>query len=149
MNIDKNNIDSEDGDGVGFGFGLGGAGLVAAGLLVFTGIGLIPITLTALGSGFGIGSLFSESRETKIKRVVLDKGFEHFNNSVEEILDKISEEIISIFDSKLEQSRQMIEEAILMIENIIEQQTESLVDNSKQIEQIQNEINKVLDRVME
>lgn len=148
MNIDKNNIDSEDGDGDGVGFGLGGAGLVAFGLLAFTGIGLIPIALTALGSGFGIGALFGESKEAKIKRVVLDKGFEHFNNSVEEILDKISEEITSIFESKLEQSRQMMKEAILIIENVIEQQTVSLNDNSKQIEQIQNDMDKVLAQVM-
>lgn len=79
----------------------------------------------------------------------MDKGFEHFNNSVEEILDKISEEITSIFESKLEQSRQMMKEAILIIENVIEQQTVSLNDNSKQIEQIQNDMEKVLAQVME
>jgi tellurite resistance protein/GTPase SAR1 family protein len=77
MNIDKNNIDSEDGDGVGLGLGLGGAGLVAAGLFAFTGIGLIPLALTALGSGFGIGALFGETKEAKIKRVVLKKGLEN------------------------------------------------------------------------
>ncbi|MDJ0534810.1 MAG: hypothetical protein QNJ70_20405 [Xenococcaceae cyanobacterium MO_207.B15] len=74
MNIDQSNIEADDGDGVGFGFALGGAGLIAGGLLAFTGIGLIPIALTALGSGFGIGALFGESKEAKIKRVVLEKG---------------------------------------------------------------------------
>ena len=43
----------------------------------------------------------------------------------------------------------MIKEAILMLENVIKQQTEILTDNSKQIEQIQNNLNKVLAQVME
>ena len=42
-----------------------------------------------------------------------------------------------------------ISEAILIIENVIEQQTETLSNNSKQIEQIQNDMDKVLAQVME
>ena len=142
MNIDQSNIEADDGDGVGFGFALGGAGLIAGGLLAFTGVGLIPIALTALGSGFGIGALFGESKEAKIKRVVLEKGFENFNNSVEEILDKVSEEIILIFDYKKEQYSQIIREAILMLERIIEQQ-ENFNNKSQQFIQIQHDINTI------
>lgn len=149
MNIDKNNIDSEDGDGVGLSLGLKSAGLVAAGLFVFTGIGLIPLALTAFGSGFGIGALFGETKEAKIKRVVLKKGLENFYNSQEEIFDKVAEEIRAIFEQKIEQSSQMFGEVILKIENIIEQQENLNYKSQVDVEQIQNNINTVLAQAIE
>ena len=120
LNINIGGIKDNDGDGVGFGLGLGGAGLVTAGLLAFTGIGLIPITLTALGSGLGLGALFGESKQDKIKRIVLEKGLEQFYESQQEIFDKISQEITSVFEDKINFSDQIIKEGILALESIIE-----------------------------
>ena len=126
LNININGIKDNDDDGVGFSFGLGGAGLVATGLLAFTEIGLIPITLTAissgLGLGLGLGALFGEGKQDKIKRVVLEKGLEQFYESQQETFDKISEEITLAFENKIKLSSQIIKEAILLLESIIEKQ---------------------------
>lgn len=146
MNISKSNIEADDGDGVGFGFGLGGAGVIAGGL-VFAGIGLIPIALAALGGGLGIGALFGETNEAKVKRIVLEKGFENFNNSVEEILDKIAAEIAAIFNRRIDLFSETNREAILILENIIEEQ-ENLNKQSQTIEQIEKDIDQLLTRLI-
>ncbi|MDJ0534811.1 MAG: hypothetical protein QNJ70_20410 [Xenococcaceae cyanobacterium MO_207.B15] len=63
-------------------------------------------------------------------------------------MDKVSEEIILIFDYKKEQSSQIIREAILMLERIIEQQ-ENINNKSQQFIQIQHDINTVLAQAIE
>ncbi len=146
MNISKSNIEADDGDGVGFGFGLGGAGVIAGGL-VFAGIGLIPIALAALGGGLGIGALFGETNEAKVKKIVLEKGFENFNNSVKEVVDKISLEITAIFDNRVKLFGETTKEAILILENIIEEQ-ENINKQSQTIEQIERDIDLLLTRLI-
>jgi GTPase Era involved in 16S rRNA processing len=143
LNINISNIDDNNGNGVGFGLGLSGAGLVGLGLLAFTGIGLIPITLTALGSGFGLGALFGESKQDKIKRIILEKGFEQFYESQQETFDKISEEITLVFENKIKLSSQIIKEAILILENLIERQ-DNLSQNQQKISNISSKINALM-----
>ncbi|BAZ46495.1 dynamin family protein [Chondrocystis sp. NIES-4102] len=140
LNINAGNINQQDGDGVGLGLGLGGAGLVSFGLLAFTGIGLLPIALTAIGSGFGLGALFGESKQDKIKRIVLDKGLEQFYESQQEIFDKIAEEITSTFDSRIYLFNQIIEDAIFTLESLIEKQ-DQLEQNQQKIKEVVAKIN--------
>ena len=143
LNIeDIGNIDEQEGDGVGFGLGLGGASFIG-GLLAFTGIGLIPLALTAIGSGFGLGALFGESKQDKIKRIVLDKGVEQFYKSQQEIFDKISQQLSLAFKTKLKYSSQVIKEAIVISESLLETQNE-LEQKNKQL----NEINYKIDVLM-
>lgn len=140
LNIDIGNVDEQEGNGTGFGIGLGGMGLIGAGLFAFTGIGLVPIALTALGSGLGLGSLFGESKQDKIKRIVLEKGFEQFYESQQETFDKISQQISSVFENKAKFSSQLTKEAIMILESFIEVQTE-LEQKNERISKIDSNIN--------
>ena len=140
------NIDNIDSNGVGFGLGLGSASLVGGLLFAFTGIGLVPLTLAALGSGFGLGALFGESKQDKIKRVVLEKGLEQFYESQEETFDKISEEITLAFENKIKLSSQIIKEAIMLLESIIEKQ-DVLDKKSKEISNINLNINTLIAQI--
>ena len=126
--------------------GLSGASLVGGLLFAFTGIGLIPLTLAALGSGFGLGTLFGESKQDKIKRIVLEKGLEQLYESQEETFDKISEEINLAFENKIKLSSQIIKEAILLLESIIEKQ-DVLDKKSKEISNINSSINALMAQI--
>lgn len=140
LNIDSSSFNNNEGDGAGFGIGLGGAGLVAGGLLAFTGIGLVPIALAALGSGFGLGALFGESKQDRIKRIVLEKGFEQFYESQQETFDQISREINTVFETKIKLSSQLIKEAISILENIIVMQ-DDLMEHNQTISKVEHKIN--------
>ena len=143
LNIDSSFNDNE-GDGAGFGIGLGGAGFVGAGLLAFTGIGLVPIALAALGSGFGLGALFGESKQDRIKRIVLEKGLEQFYESQQETFDKISEQITLAFENKIKLSSQLIKEAIFILENTIVMQDE-LMEHNQTINDVEHKINVLIE----
>lgn len=144
LNIDSNSFNNNEGDEAGFGIGLGGAGLVAAGLLAFTGIGLLPIALAALGSGFGLGALFGESKQNKIKRIVLQKGLDQFFESQQETFDQISKELTSVFENKIKLSSQLIKEAIFILENIIAMQDE-LMEHNQTINKVEHKINVLIE----
>ena len=144
LNIDSSSFNDNEGDGAGFGIGLGGAGFVGAGLLAFTGIGLVPIGLAALGSGFGLGALFGESKQDKIKRIVLEKGLEQFYESQQETFDQISEQITSAFENKIKLSSQLIKEAIFILENIIAMQDE-LMEHNQTISKVDHKINVLIE----
>ncbi len=126
--------------------GLSGASLVGGLLFAFTGIGLVPLTLAALGSGFGLGALFGESKQDKIKRIILEKGLEQFYESQQETFDKISEEITLVFENKIKLSSQIIKEAILLLESIIEKQ-DVLDKKSKEISNIDSNINTLIAQI--
>ena len=135
LNLNIGNIEEQEGDGVGFSLGLGSAGLIGAGLLAFTGIGLVPIALAAIGGGMGLGSFFGESKQDKIKRIVLDRGLEQFYESQQETFDKISEQISLVFENRVKANSELIKEAILILESLIEMQEE--------LEEKNNKINKI------
>ena len=140
LNIDSSSINDNEGDGAGFGIGLGGAGFVAAGLFALTGIGLVPIALAALGSGFGLGALFGESKQDRIKRIVLEKGCEQFYESQQETFDRISKEITSVFETKVKLSSQLIKEAICILESVVVMQDE-LMEHNQTINKLEHKIN--------
>ncbi len=143
LNINIGNIDEQEGDGVGFSLGIGGASLIGAGLLAFTGIGLIPLALTAIGGGFGLGALFGESKQDKIKRIVLNKATEKFHESQQETFDKIAEQISLLFENKVKSSSQLTKEAISILESLLEMQNE-LEQKTKKVNEINSKINTLI-----
>ena len=147
LDINIGNINEQEGDGVGFSFGLGGAGLIGAGLLAFTGVGLVPIALTALGSGLGFGALFGESKQDKIKRIVLEKGLEQFYESQQEVFVKISAEITFAFDNKIKSSSQLIDKAISIMEDVIERQDE-FAQKTQKVNRINSDIDTLMTQVI-
>jgi uncharacterized tellurite resistance protein B-like protein/GTPase SAR1 family protein len=126
MNI-TSSIGSNNSDegGIGFLGSLGGGGLVASALLAFTGLGLIPIALAGGAAAFGLGWLFGEDKDkvhAQLKQTVYDKSFENFNESTQEIFDKVGGHISSAFANRVEATTRIIEQAISILENLLEQQ---------------------------
>jgi len=119
-------IDSDISGAGGFFGGLGAGGLVAAALVVFTGVGIIPVILgglaAAAGGSFGLGLLDVDGIHVQIKQKVFDLGFEKFKDSLEEIFEKITERISSVFNERDEAASEVIAKAISLYENLLEQQ---------------------------
>jgi hypothetical protein len=110
--------------GIGGGVGIGGA--LAAGLLIFTGMGFIAIivasVVAAIASSFGLGMLDFDGLNDQIKFQVFEKGFAKFEESTDKIGDKLQEIINTVFNRRVESARKVIEEAIALYENLLEQQ---------------------------
>ncbi|BAZ37591.1 dynamin family protein [Calothrix sp. NIES-4101] len=112
--------------GVGGGVGIGGA--LAAGLIIFTGVGFIAVIIAsvaaAIASSFGLGMFDIDGLHDQIKIKVLETGFEKLSDdeSIDKIVEKIEEIIDTIFDSKAESVSRIISEAISLYENLLEQQ---------------------------
>ncbi|MBF2057661.1 MAG: dynamin family protein [Cyanobacterium sp. T60_A2020_053] len=105
--------DSESGAGV-FGFG---SGVFVAGLLsIFTGGLFLPVALGAAAGGF-LGFLVDDDPKQK----VLEKGWEKFTESAEDIYSKVQEKIIALFQDRLDVTIQVIEESISICEELINQ----------------------------
>lgn len=98
-------------------------------LLVFTGIGFIPITLAnitgVLASSFGSMMLDDNVLHEEIKISVLETGLQKFDESLDKIYEKLQENIEKFFDIKIESVSRIIEEAIYTYEKILEQQEKS------------------------
>ena len=113
----------EDG---GFFGGIGIGAAVGAALLVFTGLGIIPVILGGLaagvGGGLGLGLLDGDAIHRQIKQKVRELGFEKFDESAESILGKIQEKIIAGFEERIEANSGLMKKAILRLENLLEQQ---------------------------
>lgn len=110
--------------GIGGGVGIGGA--LAAGLLIFTGMGFIAIivasVVAAIASSFGLGMLDLDGLNDQIKLQVFEIGFAKFEESTDKIADKLQEIINTVFDSRVESASKVIEQAIALYENLLEQQ---------------------------
>jgi hypothetical protein len=112
--------------GVGGGVGIGGA--LAAGLIIFTGVGFIAVIIAsvaaAIASSFGLGMFDIDGLHDQIKIKVLEMGFEKLSDdeSIDKIFEKLEEIIDTIFDSKVESASRIISEAISLYENLLEQQ---------------------------
>lgn len=106
--------------------GLGVGGALAAGLIVFTGLGFIAIVVTTvaatIASSFGLGMLDFDGLKTQIKQKVCDIGIEKFKESTDKLLEKIDEIITLVFDARYESITRLIEQAISLYENLLEQQ---------------------------
>jgi GTPase SAR1 family protein len=106
--------------------GLGIGGTVAAGLLFLTGLGIIPVILGGLaagaGGGLGLGLLDGDAVKSQIKQKVVELGFQKFAESSDSIREKVQEKIIDVFEERITASSGMMKEAILLWENLLEDQ---------------------------
>ena len=148
----------------GFLGGLGLGGLVAAGLLFFAGLGIIPVILGGLAAGgggtFGLGMLDVDGIHNQIKQKICELGFQKFKESEESISEKIQERIKAVFDERYETASGAIAQAISLWENLLEQQENRdrqnqaeceaekvwLADKRRELEQVQNQIETILNQ---
>jgi len=148
----------------GFLGGLGLGGLVAAGLLFFAGLGIIPVILGGLAAGgggtFGLGMLDVDGIHNQIKQKVCELGFQKFKESEESISEKIQERIKAVFHERYETASGAIAQAISLWENLLEQQEKRdrqnqaeceaqkvwLADKRRELEQVQNQIQTILNQ---
>lgn len=151
----------EDGGLMG-GLGIGAA--VGAALLFFTGLGFIGVILGGLaagaGGGLGWGFLDGDAVKEQIKEKVCELGFEKFDESSQSIFDKIHERIIAVFEERVETSSGAMSKAISLWENLLEQQEKRdrqdqkkceadkawLADKRRELEQVQNQIEAILNQ---
>lgn len=117
--------------------GIGGGGFGVA-LLAFIGIGG-PILLAAAGIGAAIaGALGSGTggMYQKLKVKVFEAGRDKFRNNTtqKQLTNKICETIDSVFDTRIEAASDVIEKAIFLCENLLEQQEEIHQNALKQSE---------------
>ncbi|MBE9093895.1 dynamin family protein [Tychonema sp. LEGE 07203] len=150
----------EDG---GFFGGLGIGAAVGAALLFFTGLGFIGVVLGGLaaGAGGGLGWSFLDGDAVKaqIKEKVCELGFEKFGESAESIFEKVQERIIAVFDDRADANSDAMSKAIALWENLLEQQEKHdreraecetqklwLADKRRELEQVQNQIEAILNQ---
>lgn len=151
----------------GFMGGIGAGGALAAGLLAFTGIGLIPIIIaavaTAIAGSFGLGLLDVDGIHDQIKIKVLEQGFEKFDESIDKIGNRLEEIIISTFDSQVEAAEEAIKHLISSYEKFLEHQEKAqkeIMADSKaekafisqkrqELEQVQKGIEAILNQSVE
>ncbi|MFM9265502.1 hypothetical protein [Tychonema sp. BBK16] len=147
---------------VGGTLGIGAA--VGAALFFLTGVGTIPVILGALvaaaGGGLGWGFLDGDTVKGQIKEKVCELGFEKFEESSQSIFDKIHERILAVFEERVETSSGAMSKAIALWENLLEQQEKRdrqnqaeceaekvwLADKRRELEQVQNQIETILNQ---
>ncbi|MEZ2246441.1 MAG: dynamin family protein [Microcoleus sp.] len=157
-------INSDIGGAGGFLGGLGIGGAVAAALLAFAGVGIIPVILTGLaaasGGSFGLGMLDVDGIHSQSKQKVCELGLQKFKESKESILEKIKERIKAVFDERNEAASDAMSKAIALWENLLEQQEKRdrqnqaqceadkvwLADKRRELEQAQNQIEAILNQ---
>ncbi|MFW9258467.1 dynamin family protein [Nostoc sp. CALU 546] len=124
ISIDGINDDFTGMGGFGSGVGIGGA--LAAGLIVFTGLGFIAVIVAsvaaAIAGSFGFGMLDFDGLKDQIKGKVFELGFEKFDESMDKIFDKLNEIVNSVFENRVESASRVIAQAIALYENLLEQQ---------------------------
>lgn len=139
--------------GIGGGLGIGA---LAAGLMVFTGLGFIAVIVTsvaaAIAGSFGFGMLDFDGLKDKIKGKVIELGFEKFDESMDKFSEKLNEIVNSVFENRVESASQVIAQAIALYENLLEQQEKAhnetleqreaekmwIYQKRQELEQIQN-----------
>ncbi|MGK7918641.1 MAG: dynamin family protein [Trichodesmium sp.] len=142
-------------------------GLTASALLMFTGVGFLPVLLTG-GAVALIGSFFGMSNdrdnlENKIKQQVYDACFQNFQKSSDQIFNRICENIAEVLYSQFQVASKAIEQAIFLYENLLEQQEkiqqetqeqillekQMIAEKKQQLTEIQNQLttlkNKIID----
>ncbi|MDS1346762.1 dynamin family protein [Planktothrix agardhii] len=109
--------------------GLGAGGLTAGALLGFVGLGFIPVLivggLAAVIGGFFFGGPNQDEVYTQCKWQVYDLGFKKFFESEEETFNTIIENIELVYQERYLVVADIIEQAIALYENLIEQQEEA------------------------
>ncbi|MBD3562702.1 dynamin family protein, partial [Planktothrix sp. FACHB-1355] len=106
--------------------GLGVGGALAAGLLAFTGLGLVAVIVAsvaaAIAGSLGLGLLDFDGLKNQIKAKVLELGFQKFDESMDKVSEKFDEIVNEVFETKIESTTKVIEQAISLYENLLEQQ---------------------------
>lgn len=124
LSIDGINDDFSGFMGIGGGIGIGGA--LAAGLLVFTGVGFIAVIVASVAATiagtFGLGMLDMDGLHDQIKNKIIKEGLKKFDDSTDRLDNKINEIVNKVFDSKVESVSKIITQAISLYENLLEQQ---------------------------
>ncbi|PSB34820.1 dynamin family protein [Chlorogloea sp. CCALA 695] len=105
----------------GFWGGFGSLGIGAAILPVIFLSGPITAIIIGMGAG-GWGLIGITALEESIKANVFQMGGEQFSSSLDDIFDKINQIIDSVFISRIESASQIIDQAISISENLLEQQ---------------------------
>ncbi len=153
-------------DDIGDGGFMGGLGIgaVAAAVLIALPLGIIPVILGTIlagaGGGLGLSFLDGDAVKAQIKEKVCELGFQKFDESSQSIFDKIHEKIIAVFEERVETSNGVMSKAIALWENLLEQQEKRdrqnqaeceaekawLADKRRELEQVQNQIEAILNR---
>lgn len=109
--------------GIGGGLGIGGA--LAAGLIVFTGLGFVAVIVASIAAtiagSFGLGMFDVDGLHNQIKSKVFEIGFEKFGESIDKVFEKVHEITTSVFDTKVESASRVISQAISLYENLLQQ----------------------------
>ncbi|MCC5647572.1 dynamin family protein [Nostoc sp. CHAB 5824] len=138
------------------------AGGLGAGLLMLLGLGgPIMWAVAGIGAaiagafGFGIGGIHDQ-----LKLKVFEIGCEKFVESTEELTNKIDETIVLLFDNRVEAAVKVIEKAISLCENLLEQQEKAhnetleqreaekmwIYQKREELEQVQNGLEIILSK---
>ncbi|NES08142.1 MAG: hypothetical protein F6K22_38445, partial [Okeania sp. SIO2F4] len=117
-------------------------GLTAGALFMFTGVGFLPILLTGgavvlISSFFGM-SPDDENPEIKIKQQVYDACFQKFDKSTAEIFNRICENVAEVFYSQFKSASKVIEQAIFLYENLLEQEDKAHQETQEQLKSQKN-----------
>lgn len=157
-------IDGDIAGAGGFRGGIGAGGALAAGLLAFTGIGLIPIIIaavaTAIAGSFGLGLLDVDGIHDQIKIKVIEQGFKKFSESRAKIRNRLGEIISSTFNSRVEAADEAIKQIISSCENLLEQQEKAyketleqrqaekawIAQKRQELEQVKNNVEAILNQ---
>ncbi|MEH1912216.1 MAG: hypothetical protein V7L05_06520 [Nostoc sp.] len=162
----KLSINAIHDDFTGFGGISGGLGIgaLAAGLMVFTGLGFIAVIVAsvaaAIAGSFGFGMLDFDGLKDKIKGKVFELGFQKFDESMDKLSDKLDEIVGSVFENRVESASRVIAEAIALYENLLEQQEKAhnetleqreaekmwIYQKRQELEQVQNRLEVILSK---
>jgi predicted component of type VI protein secretion system len=112
---------------------------------------------------FGVNNFIKgvdEQQNTGIKQKIIESGLSKFVESKNQILEEINQYIISIFESRIESFTTVIDQAISLCENLIEQQEKAHQENLEQreiekafinqkrqeLEQVQKELQTIINK---
>lgn len=157
------NIGVDVGGFIGGTLGIGAA--VGAALFFLTGVGTIPVIFGALiaaaGGGLGWSQLDGDAVKAQIKQKIFELGFMKFEESSQSIFfENIEGRIIAAFEKRTEATSGAIAKAIALWENLLEQQEKRdrqnqkdceaqkvwLADKRRELEQVQNQIEAILNQ---
>ncbi|MDZ8095354.1 MAG: dynamin family protein [Nostoc sp. DedQUE05] len=148
----------------GFGGGVGIGGALAAGLIVFTGLGFIAVIVAsvaaAIAGSFGLGMLDFDGLKDQIKGKIFELGFEKFDESMDKFSEKLDEIVGSVFNSRVESASRVIAQAIALYENLLEQQEKAhnetleqreaekmwIYQKRQELEQVQNGLETIVSK---
>lgn len=142
------------------GIGIGGA--TATTLMLFAGLGLVPVILAGLATGMlaeiGSGMIGFNGIQDQIKRKVCEIGIQNLDKlKIDQELDEI---VGLVFNSRVESASRVIAQAIALYENLLEQQEKAhnetleqreaekmwIYQKRQELEQIQNQLEIILNK---